>query len=200
MNAGIWDCMSSQDVVDFVRYQVSKGKELTEIGEMICDHCLAPDTASGDYIGCDNMTVLIIAITHGRSKKKWYSWIAGRVKNKYGYDTPSTFPSIYSESRLRAFRAKKENYDKHNRALEERRAAEHKASTSTPSSTQAQAGGDVSETLGLESPDLTRNLKEGLTGYEKEIPEEHSSSLGLVETGRVSGGFWLRLHKALKLV
>ena len=41
MIAGIWDSLSSQDVVNFVRYQVSEGKELTEIGEMICDHCLA---------------------------------------------------------------------------------------------------------------------------------------------------------------
>jgi protein phosphatase 2C family protein 2/3 len=68
---GIWDCLSSQNVVDFVRYQASLGKELTEIGERICDHCLAPE-ASKEHIGCDNMTVLIVAITHGRSKEEWY--------------------------------------------------------------------------------------------------------------------------------
>ena len=108
---GIWECLSSQDVVDFVRYQVSKGKELTEIGEMICDHCLAPEACS---IGSDNMTVLIVAITHGRSKEEWYAWITDRVRNKYGYETPSTLPQLYEHHRLMAFRAKMEAYDKHN--------------------------------------------------------------------------------------
>jgi protein phosphatase PTC2/3 len=252
MIIGIWDCLSSQDVVNCIRYQVSQGKELTEIGEMICDHCLAPDTTSGAGIGCDNMTVLIIAITHGRSKEEWYAWIADRVKNEYGYRTPSALPQLYAQSRLMAFRANKEAYDKHHRILEEKYAAQRKASTpseSALSSTQAssqsdssagsaskdelpesksketkwgsngpishQPGGDIidhsgqlmfvndendfddddleednggrsffSETLGLgrpRSPDLTKNLKEQLTEYEKEILEEHSSSLKLAD-------------------
>ncbi|KAM6503622.1 Protein phosphatase 2C (PP2C)-like domain containing protein [Amanita muscaria] len=75
---GIWDCLSSQQVVDIVRYEISEGKELSEITELICDHCLAPDEAEGDMIGRDNMTVLIVAILHGRSKEGWYSWIADR--------------------------------------------------------------------------------------------------------------------------
>ena len=137
MTAGIWDCLKSQDVVDFIRYQVSKGKELTEIGEMICDHCLAPDTDKGNNIGCDNMSVFIVAITHGRSKKEWYTWIKKRVKNNYGYETPSALPELYSQSRLTAFRARKEVHDK----LEEKRAAEKRnastSSQSVPSPTQA---------------------------------------------------------------
>ena len=120
-------------MVNFVRYQVSEGKELTEIGEMMCDHCLAPDTTSGAGIGCDNMTVLIVAITHGRSKEEWYAWIADRVRNNYGYETPSTLPQLYAQSRLMAFRANKEIYDKHHRALEEKYAAQRNASTSAPS-------------------------------------------------------------------
>lgn len=109
---GIWDCLSSQDVVNFVRYQVSRGKKLTEIGEMICEHCLAPDTTEGPDIGCDNMTVLIVAITHGRSRKEWYAWIADRVRNNYGYQTPSTLPRLYPESRLKAFRANREAHER----------------------------------------------------------------------------------------
>eukprot|EP00918_Siedleckia_nematoides_P029409 GHVU01063409.1.p1 GENE.GHVU01063409.1~~GHVU01063409.1.p1 ORF type:complete len:510 (-),score=57.80 GHVU01063409.1:287-1816(-) len=105
---GIWDCLSSQQVVDFVRYQVSEGKELTEIGEMMCDHCLAPDTISGAGIGCDNMTVLVVAITHGRTKEEWYEWVKGRVKSDYGHKTVGTPPQLYSESRLLSFRARRE--------------------------------------------------------------------------------------------
>jgi len=144
---GIWDCLSSQDVVNVVRRQVSEGKELTEIGEMICDHCLAPDTTSGAGIGCDNMTVLIVAITHGRSKEEWYTWIADRVKNNYGYETPSALPQLYAQSRLMAFRANKEVYDRHHRTLEEKYAAQRNASTSAqsaPSSTQAGPQNDSS--------------------------------------------------------
>jgi protein phosphatase 2C family protein 2/3 len=146
---GIWDCLSSQNVVDFVRYQASLGKELTKIGEMICDHCLAPE-ASKEHIGCDNMTVLIVAITHGRSKEEWYAWIAGRVRNNYGYDTPSALPQLYAQSRLDAFRVQKERYDKNKayREQEEKAAAQRSASTAVesaaPSSTQACSQNDPS--------------------------------------------------------
>ncbi|KAJ3509423.1 hypothetical protein NLJ89_g5230 [Agrocybe chaxingu] len=114
---GIWDCLSSQQVVDFVRYQVSEGKELTEIGEMMCDHCLAPDTTSGAGIGCDNMTVLIVAITHGRTKEEWYQWVTERVKTNYGYNTPSTVPQLYAQSRLLSFRARREAQEARERML-----------------------------------------------------------------------------------
>jgi protein phosphatase PTC2/3 len=75
---------------------------------MLFDHCLAPDTTSGDGIGCDNMTILIVAITHGRTKKQWYKWVKERVKTKDGYQTPSTIPQLYSQRRLLSYRAQKE--------------------------------------------------------------------------------------------
>ncbi|EPQ54511.1 PP2C-domain-containing protein [Gloeophyllum trabeum ATCC 11539] len=94
---GIWDCLSSQDVVDIVRLKVAEGKELPEIVEFLCDHCLAPNTTEGTGVGCDNMTVLIVAILHGRTKEQWYEWIKDRVENKYGYDTPREVKAIYSQ-------------------------------------------------------------------------------------------------------
>jgi protein phosphatase 2C family protein 2/3 len=105
---GIWDCLSSQQVVDFIRYQVSQGKDLTEIAEMMCDHCLAPDTTSGAGIGCDNMTVMIVAITHGRTKEEWYKWVTERVQTGYGYKTPDRVPQLYAQSRMLSFRARME--------------------------------------------------------------------------------------------
>ncbi|KIL62948.1 hypothetical protein M378DRAFT_734992 [Amanita muscaria Koide BX008] len=117
---GIWDCLSSQQVVDIVRYEISKGKELGEITELICDHCLAPDEQAKDMIGCDNMTILIVAILHGRTKEEWYSWIADRVKNKYGYETPSALPELYSPSRLMAFRARQEALEARNKLRQEK--------------------------------------------------------------------------------
>jgi protein phosphatase PTC2/3 len=163
MIAGIWDCLSSQDVVNFVRYQVSQGKELTEIGELICEHCLAPDTTSGAGIGCDNMTVLIVAITHGRSKEDWYAWIADRVRDKYGYDTPSALPRLYAQNRLMAFRANREAYDRHHRALEEKYAGQRNASSSSSAQSavspmQARSQNDTLA-LGSESDDELPDAK-----------------------------------------
>jgi Protein phosphatase 2C len=125
MIAGIWDCLSSQAVVNFVRYQVSRGRELTEICEMMCEYCLAPDATD---FGCDNMTIFIVAITHGRSKRDWYAWIKDRVKNNYGYETPSVLPQLYAQARLTAFRERRAEYDKKRK---EKSAAQCDASSSS---------------------------------------------------------------------
>lgn len=117
---GIWDCLSSQQVVDFVRLRVSEGKGLVEIGEMICEHCLAPDTSSAAGIGCDNMTILIVAILNGRTKEEWYTWMTDRVRNLYGFPTPENVPQIYSTSRLVAFKARREAAAERERLRRER--------------------------------------------------------------------------------
>ncbi|KAJ7935621.1 PP2C-domain-containing protein [Mycena leptocephala] len=116
---GIWDCLSSQQVVNFIRYQISEGKDLTEIGEMMCEHCLAPDTSSGAGIGCDNMTILIVALLHGRTKEEWASWVTDRVKNEYGYKTPSALPQLYAQSRLMSFKVRREAQEARDRARQE---------------------------------------------------------------------------------
>ncbi|XP_048371604.1 protein phosphatase 1G [Sphaerodactylus townsendi] len=63
---GIWNVMSSQEVVDFVQSKITEKDEndklrsLSSIVEELLDRCLAPDT-SGDGTGCDNMTCIIIS-------------------------------------------------------------------------------------------------------------------------------------------
>lgn len=61
---GIWNVLSSQEVVDFVSERIKpdqngKTRSLSSIVEELLDHCLAPDT-SGDGTGCDNMTCMIV--------------------------------------------------------------------------------------------------------------------------------------------
>ncbi|XP_040282797.1 protein phosphatase 1G isoform X2 [Bufo bufo] len=62
---GIWNVMSSQEVVDFIHERISQHDEsgepvnLSSIVEELLDQCLAPDT-SGDGTGCDNMTCIIV--------------------------------------------------------------------------------------------------------------------------------------------
>ncbi|CAI9260237.1 unnamed protein product [Lactuca saligna] len=55
---GIWDCMSSQQLVDFVHEQLKSESKLSTICERVFDKCLAPSTSTGE--GCDNMTMILV--------------------------------------------------------------------------------------------------------------------------------------------
>ncbi|XP_057520932.1 probable protein phosphatase 2C 60 [Amaranthus tricolor] len=55
---GIWDCMSSQQLVDFVHEQLNTETKLSAVCERVLDRCLAPSTAGGE--GCDNMTMILV--------------------------------------------------------------------------------------------------------------------------------------------
>lgn len=63
---GIWNVMSSQEVVDFVNERLKaeekESRQLSAIVEELLDHCLAPDTC-GDGTGCDNMTCMIVTFS-----------------------------------------------------------------------------------------------------------------------------------------
>eukprot|EP00127_Corallochytrium_limacisporum_P000197 Clim_evm14s7 gene=Clim_evmTU14s7 len=61
---GIWDVMSNQEVVDFVRERIAKDTDLGQICEEMMDFCLAPESKLGG-VGCDNMTVIVVAFLHG---------------------------------------------------------------------------------------------------------------------------------------
>lgn len=57
---GIWNFMTSQDVIQFVRTRLKKGcQNVSKICEELFDHCLAPNVL-GDGTGCDNMTAVIV--------------------------------------------------------------------------------------------------------------------------------------------
>ncbi|XP_055917685.1 probable protein phosphatase CG10417 [Eupeodes corollae] len=57
---GIWNFMSSEEVVQFVRVRLQDAnKKVSEVCEELFDKCLAPNTL-GDGTGCDNMTAVIV--------------------------------------------------------------------------------------------------------------------------------------------
>ena len=58
---GIWDVMTNQQAVDFVRDRLRQGVSLAQICEQACDFCLAPST-EGSGVGCDNMSIVIVQL------------------------------------------------------------------------------------------------------------------------------------------
>ncbi|RFU29676.1 hypothetical protein B7463_g6679, partial [Scytalidium lignicola] len=84
---GIWDCQSSQAVVEFVRRGIAARQDLSKICENMMDNCLASNSETGG-VGCDNMTMVIVGILRGKTKEQWYDEIAKRVANG---DGPSEF-------------------------------------------------------------------------------------------------------------
>ncbi|MCJ1379098.1 Protein phosphatase 2C 2 [Xylographa soralifera] len=84
---GIWDCQSSQAVVEFVRRGIAARQELHKICENMMDNCLASNSETGG-VGCDNMTMIVIALLRGKTKDEWYKQIAERVANGDGPCAP----------------------------------------------------------------------------------------------------------------
>lgn len=99
MLLGIWDCQSSQAVVEFVRRGIAAKQELHAICENMMDNCLASNSETGG-VGCDNMTMVVIALLNGKTKEEWYKMVGDRVANgdgpcappEYGKSSPVSSP------------------------------------------------------------------------------------------------------------
>ena len=60
---GIWDVMTNEEVVAFVRSSIANGVDPKDICESLMTRCLAPDCEMGG-LGCDNMTVILVCFLH----------------------------------------------------------------------------------------------------------------------------------------
>ena len=91
---GIWDCQSSQAVVEFVRRGIAAKQELHKICENMMDNCCASSTETGG-VGCDNMTMIVVGLLNGRTKEEWYDVIAKRVANGDGPCAPPEYGKFF---------------------------------------------------------------------------------------------------------
>ena len=61
---GIWDCLTSQGAVDYLKDRLikptAKPAKISTVLEGMLDHICAKDVESSDGLGCDNMTALAI--------------------------------------------------------------------------------------------------------------------------------------------
>ncbi|CUM55009.1 unnamed protein product [Debaryomyces tyrocola] len=90
---GIWDCLSSQQCVECVSRGVYEGKPLQDICEEIMELCCAP-TSDGSGIGCDNMSISIVALldeSKNESLDQWYDRVIKRIELSQSEDEESQF-------------------------------------------------------------------------------------------------------------
>ena len=75
-----------------MRRGIAAKQELSKIAENMMDNCLASNSETGG-VGCDNMTMIIVALLRGKSKDEWYQQIADRVEKGEGPVAPPEYGS-----------------------------------------------------------------------------------------------------------
>ncbi len=75
--------LTSQAAINMIRYYIASGVPIHEVSEKILDRCIAVnpavyDLTMGGGAGCDNMTVIIVALLRGKTMQQWQSMIAQR--------------------------------------------------------------------------------------------------------------------------
>ncbi|CAF3963350.1 unnamed protein product, partial [Rotaria magnacalcarata] len=92
---GIWDVLSNEEVLKFVRVRVAQQMPPETICEELMTRCLAPNCQMGG-LGCDNMTVVLCLLLHGQP----YSVLASKCsKNPINSDLSPSPPNETSSSK-----------------------------------------------------------------------------------------------------
>lgn len=82
---GIWDCYKSNELLELIRHQLSLGKKLTEINEIVLSNSIArANTVTG--VGFDNMTIIVVALhSETNGLDAWYRLTKNKILDeKFG--------------------------------------------------------------------------------------------------------------------
>lgn len=85
---GIWDVMTNEEVVEFVREGIAAGVDPEEICESLMMRCLAPDCQMAG-LGCDNMTVVIVSLLQGSTYEDLVTRCANPAEGKLSQEEAS---------------------------------------------------------------------------------------------------------------
>jgi len=97
VSTGIWDVLTSQQVVDSIRRQIASGASLQECCNRLLDASLSPVFGG---IGCDNMSVIICALLQGKTLEEWTATIKERVDKGQGHIVPEELPHFFKPEAL----------------------------------------------------------------------------------------------------
>lgn len=89
---GIWDVMTNQEVVDFVRQRIASKVAPEQICEQLLDACLAPDCQMGG-LGCDNMTAVLVCLLNEQS----YEDLAAKCAQPVRKEVLEKYDSLHNE-------------------------------------------------------------------------------------------------------
>src|SRR5438105_1548546 len=101
---GIWDVVTNEQLVLFIRHEIHEGSDLRTAIENLMDHCLEQYDPPRCHYGGDNMTLIIIGFKNGRTITDWYSWIA----NGYSQEDLTKYDALFKTSNIASSQVKVE--------------------------------------------------------------------------------------------
>ncbi|ORX61077.1 protein serine/threonine phosphatase 2C [Piromyces finnis] len=75
---GVWDYMSNEQVIDFIREGISNRLGLSQIAENLLNECASEKADGSKKPSFDNMTMIIVGFLHGKTKEEYYNMIKDR--------------------------------------------------------------------------------------------------------------------------